>query len=308
MSDSDSPDTVVVLNPNSGSGDHAEAVRKRATILGYSVEETSEAGDAITSAREAAANGASTIAAAGGDGTIHEVVRGIDQAEAFDGVTVGVIPVGTGNNFAQNVGVTSLDDAFAVLQDGERRRIDIGRANDRPFVNSCIGGLTAESSGQTTADMKNRLGVLAYILTTLRTVASFEGLRLKVDVYENGTRSTAWSGDAVFVLVGNGRRFTSSTGSQANMEDGRFDVTVVESVSGIDLMSDAVTERLLNQASEYTTRFHAPALKMTVRDPDSSRFSLDGEIVQHQTLLLETEPQTLRIAVGESYSPDPDHN
>lgn len=304
MSSNDSPETVVILNPNSGSGDHAEAVRKRAVLLGYAVEETEKAGDAISFAREAVADGVSTIAAAGGDGTVHEVVRGIDQAGAFDDVTVGVIPVGTGNNFAQNIGVTGLDDAFTVLEDGDRRRIDLGRANDRPFVNSCIGGLTAESSGQTTSDMKSQFGVLAYVITTLRTAASFEGLQLTVDVYEGGTQTTAWSGDAVFALIGNGRRFTSGRHSQANMEDGRFDVTVVEDVSGVDLMSDAIGERLLDREANHTTRFQAPTLEITVHDPGSTHFSLDGEIIQYETLSLRTEPQVLRIAVGESYSPD----
>ena len=300
------PDTVIIQNPKSGSGDHTEAVRKRAEVLGYPLEQTEKANDAILLAEEAAEAGASTIVAAGGDGTVNEVVRGIERAGALDGVTLGILPLGTGNNFAKHIGITDIDTGFSVLEDGDRRRIDLGLANDTPFVNSCVTGLTAQSSSETTPEMKERLGMLAYVLTTLRSISEFESPPLEVDIEEDGAETTAWTGEALCVLVGNGRRFLTAGDNQANMEDGLFDITVIEDVPTLDLMGDAVIERLLGQDSGAVTQLKTPSLTIITRNPEPIRFSLDGEIIQQRELSLDTHPRTLSVAVGDGYSRNPD--
>lgn len=302
MSHTDPHRTVVIVNPNSGSGDHVDAIREGSESRGYTVELTGAEGEAVDLARAAARGGASTVVAAGGDGTVNEVVRGIDHADALDRVTFGVVPVGTGNNFAKNIGIPDAETAFAVLEDGERRRIDLGRADGNLFVNSCIAGLTADSSGETSVEMKNRLGVLAYVITTLRSVPDFESLRLAVEI----SGAEAWTGEAICVLIGNGRRFTTAGGAQANMEDGLLDVTIIEDVSALDLMSDTVGEQLLGRDAEHVVHSQASALDITIRNPKSVRFSLDGEIVQRKRLTVGVEPGALTVAVGETYDPDPD--
>lgn len=300
------PETVLVYNPKSGSGDHGDVVRKRADLHGYVLERTEEAGDAITLAREAAEAGASLVVAGGGDGTVNEVVRGLDRADALDDVTLGVLPLGTGNNFAKQLDVADLDDAFAALEDGERRRIDLGRANDRPFVNSCVAGLTANASDETSPDMKSRFGVVAYVITTLRSVSNFESLRLTIDTEAGGDGTAAWTGEAVCVLIGNGRRFTFEADGQADMEDGRFDIAVIKDASAIDLMEDAVIERVFGRDSTHVLRARTQSLTVRTRDPETVRFSLDGEIVQRRELSFDVSPRTLSVAVGEGYEPDPD--
>jgi YegS/Rv2252/BmrU family lipid kinase len=298
------PETVVVENPQSGSGDHAATVRERVALLGYGHERTRSAGDAIRLAEEAADAGASTIVAAGGDGTVNEVVRGIDRAGALGRVTFGILPLGTGNNFATQIGVDDLETAFEVVENGERRDIDLGRANERPFVNSCIAGLAATASSETSAEMKSRLGVLAYVVTTLRSLSDFESLRLSIHS-DPGTEPTDWTGEALCVLVGNGRRFSMEGTTQADMEDGRFDVAVIEDVPTIDLMGDAIAERLLGRDSPDVVRFQPTAFTIENHDLESVRFSLDGEIIQECELTLEVQPGALTVAVGDTYDPDP---
>jgi YegS/Rv2252/BmrU family lipid kinase len=257
-------------------------------------------------AAEAADAGFSTVVAAGGDGTVNEVLHGIDRANAFGEVDFGILPLGTGNNFAEQIGIPDLDTAFAVLADGDRRRIDLGYANDRLFVNSCVAGLTAESSSETPSDMKRRFGVLAYVLTTLRTVSDFEALRLTVDIEIVGQDTQAWAGDTLCLMVGSGRRFPTSGTSQAHMEDGLFDFVVIEDVSPLDLMSDTVVERLLGRDSASIQRFKSASLGITIDNPAATRFSLDGEIIRERELSLTVRPQTLTVAVGETYDPTPD--
>jgi diacylglycerol kinase family enzyme len=129
----------------------------------------------------------------------------VRDADRLDDVTLGVLPTGTGNDFADNVGIRGLDHAFSLVESGERRTLDVGLANERVFVNSCVGGLTAESSARTSRERKRRLGVLAYVLTTLSTARDFEGLTLHVSA--GPERDPVWVGDALMLLIGNGRRF-----------------------------------------------------------------------------------------------------
>lgn len=305
MSALDPEDRVIVHNPESGDADHVDAVRDRAALLGYDVRETEEAGDAITLAREAAEAGASRIVASGGDGTVNEVLRGIDRADAFEDVTFGVVPAGTGNNFAGNIGVTSIEDAFQVLEGGTARRIDIGRANDRVFVNSCVAGLTADASAETSADLKSRYGVLAYVVTTIRTVTAFDGLQLTISTGEDDAEDPAWTGEAVCVFVGNGRPFPTEGRPQADMEDGLFDVTVVDEAPAVDLVEEAVVQRFTGSEAPHTVSMRSPSLEVSVLEPNEVNYSLDGEMIRAHTVSLDVEPRTLQVLVGDGYDPDP---
>lgn len=298
-------ETVIIYNPQSGSGTHADTVGARADLFGYALQRTEHAGEAITLTEAAVEDGYSTVVAGGGDGTVNEVVRGIDRADAFDDVTFGVLPLGTGNNFAKQVGVTDLETAFSVLEDGARRRIDLGRATGRPFVNSCVAGLTATSSSETSSAMKSRIGELAYVLTTLRTAADFEPLRLTIDSGAGDDHTSPWTGEALCVMVGNGRRFTTDGTTQADMEDGLFEVAIIKDVATLDLMSDTVLERLLGRGSTHIDRFRTSSLTITGHSSDPVRFSLDGEIIQQRELVVDVQPRTLRLAVGEEYDPTP---
>lgn len=203
---------VLILNPVSGSTEHTEKVSGLADEYGFTVHETTESGDSTVFARESA--DADLVAAAGGDGTIHEVVRGLYNVEALDSTTVGAIPAGAGNNFAGNIGIESIEHGFEVLETGETRTIDLGIANEQPFVNSAIAGLTADASLETSSAMKDSLGVLAYVVTTIQMATEFEALRLDV---ETAVGDESWSGKAAFVLVGNGRRFPVKGQTQANV-------------------------------------------------------------------------------------------
>lgn len=299
-------DRVLILNPVSGSGDHGGRVRELAADRGFSVRETSEAGDAIDFAADAVDGGATLIAACGGDGTVNEVVRGIVRAGGLGDVTLAVVPGGTGNNFAGNLGVESIEHAFQIIDSGERRRIDLGVATtrdgltDRPFVNSCIGGITAEASAETTPDSKNRLGLLAYVISTLRTFAEYDGMRLHVET----TGETTWQGDAIFVLVGNGRRFPAEGRTQANMEDGQFAVTIVEDKPTVNLAGEAALQRLFGSETPNITTLLTPSLQLDVLD-EEVQFSLDGEMVGADHLSVETHAHVLDVCVGEAYDPDP---
>ncbi|SDJ98587.1 diacylglycerol/lipid kinase family protein [Natronorubrum texcoconense] len=314
-------ESVLICNPVSGSEDHVDRITTLARDRGFRIELTENAGDATRLARKVAANGARLVAAAGGDGTINEVVNGLVDADALEGTTLAVVPVGTGNNFASNIGVESIDDAFEVIETGRRRRIDLGVANGRAFVNSCVGGVTAEASGVTSSEEKRTWGVLAYVGKTLETVSSFESLPLRA-VLENGNtggeahpastnetdRTRVWTGDAMFVLVGNCRRFTTARRAQANVEDGLFEVTIVEDASTIDLVTEAALGSFFDRDQTHIVRQRVPSVTVESRRSGPIEYSLDGELLEAETLEVTTHAGALEVAVGADYRIDPDGN
>lgn len=299
-------ETVLVMNPLSGTGDHGQDVRDRATLSGYEVRETEHETHAIELARSAAERGADLVVAVGGDGTLNEVVCGVRAADALDSVTVGVVPVGTGNDFATNIGIRSLDDAFHVLKEGERRWLDLGLADGRPFLNSCLAGVIAEASDETSSELKSRFGVLAYLLTTLRIATEFSGIELRAAIDDGSETEAVWEGTATAVIVGNGRRFTLSGNDQANLEDGLFDVTIVEDVDALDLAQDRLEERLLDREADHLTSFLASSLDIEVEASSPATFSLDGEIVEEGSLAVRNRRQVLQMPVGDGYEPRPE--
>nr|WP_226007908.1 diacylglycerol kinase family protein [Natrinema salinisoli] len=306
MSSPEASDRVLVLNPVSGSGDHVDDVAALAADHDFEIRKTEEDGDAKRLAREAAPD-ADLVAAAGGDGTLNAVVNGVAAADALETTALAVVPAGTGNNFATNIGVQGLEHAFTVIEDGRRRRIDIGTANGRVFVNSCVGGVTAEASSETTTESKAELGVLAYVKNTVEIFGEFDSLPLRVETAPrpNGERARAWEGEALFVLIGNCRRFTGARTAQAHVEDGLLEVTIVEDAATANLVGGAALEGLFGQESTHIVRRRTPSLTIESRE-ESVEYSLDGEMLDTEALHLETTPNALEIAVGEDYRPDPD--
>ena len=297
---------VLVLNPVSGSGDHVDDVLRLAAEHGFEIRRTEGEGDAKRLARDAAPD-ADIVAAVGGDGTVNGVVNGLAAADELETTTVAVVPAGTGNNFAANVGIEGLEHAFTVIEEGRRRSIDVGVANDRAFINSCVGGVTAEASSNTTSESKADLGVLAYVKNTLETMGSFDSLPLRVETAPgpDGKRTRAWEGRALFVLIGNCRRFTGARTAQANVEDGLLEVTIVEDAAAVNLLGDAAMQKLFGRDSTHIVRRRTPSLAIE-SGRNSVEYSLDGEMLETETLDIETIPQTLEIAVGDDYRPDPD--
>ena len=297
-----------MVNPVSGSERHCERIHALASEYGYIVRETQNAGDAIEIARWAAEQGVSRIGACGGDGTVNEVVRGIDAANALDTVTLGVVPAGTGNNFAKNIGVKGIEHGFSLLEAGETRHIDLGVGDGRLFVNSCVGGITASASERTTSAGKRRIGVLAYVLATIETAREFDGVPLRVRARTRREIEESWAGDAAFVLIGNARRFPVQGNTQANVEDGRFDVTIVEQLPPSSALSEVTVQRLFGTETDHTTHLQATEVDVSVEGDEPMTVSFDGEMGTYRNLTCCVGSQPLAVRVGESYEPNPIHD
>ena len=295
---------VLVRNPASGDGQASDRARELAVGRGYDVRDSDEPGETVDLAAAAVDEGADLVAACGGDGTLNEVVRGVAECDALDDVRLGVVPTGTGNDFAGNVGVQTVEHAFDVLDDGDVRRLDLGRADGRPFVNSCLGGLPAEASAQTSPTMKRRLGSMAYVLSTLQHVRTFDALRLDIRAGPEEA-DPVWAGEAVMLIIANGRNLPGGDLAQSNVEDGLLDVVVIERVPSIDYLTRGAADRLLRRDVEYLTRLRVPSLAIT-HDGEPVQFSLDGEMIRRARLQVDCLTGAMSFHVGEAYEPDPE--
>ena len=186
---------------------------------------TFEAGDAAVLAASAARRGVDVVAVAGGDGTVNEVVNGLD---GYD-VPLGIIPVGTANDFARQVGIPAdADHAMDVILQRKPKRLDTASLNGRRFLNVSTGGVGAEATAETPAEVKESLGALAYAISGMRKLADFRAqhARFVGDEFE-------YDGEFLMFAVG----ITRSTGGgtlitpMASATDGLLDLCIVERMS-----------------------------------------------------------------------------
>ena len=195
-------------------------VRRR----GHSVEvlPTWERGDGTWLAAAAADRGADAVIAVGGDGTLNEVVNGLDGHDT----SLGVIPAGTANDFARQLGIPmDLDHAMDVVLQRPSIRMDTASLNGRRFVNVSSGGIGAETTAETPAAAKARFGAFAYAITGLRKLAELPS-------YRASFRADELRLDTEFLVFAVGNARTTGAGTllapHASVTDGYLDVTIVE--------------------------------------------------------------------------------
>ena len=221
---------LVILNPAAKS-DRARALKGKIEALSprITVRMTTAAGDARALARFALEEGFATIVAAGGDGTVNEVANGVAGSDA----RFGILPVGTMNVFASELGIppNNLPAAWKVIADGFLRELDLPMANASHFVQLAGIGLDAEVVRLTTPEFKKSLGPVSYLLT-LALVAAGRPPTVVLDPVDSRRR------EGSFVLIGNGRLYGGPfvLFKDARPDDGLLDVLVFKNQSHWDVV------------------------------------------------------------------------
>lgn len=280
--------TITILNPAARS-DKAIKLRERIHALsgGVPMHLTSEAGDARQIASQAVRDGVEVIIAAGGDGTLNEVINGIGHAP----VRLGILPVGTMNVFATEIGIPlgNLEAAWKVIEQGKVISVDLPRANDTHFIQLAGVGLDAEVVRKTTADSKRALGPLSYLLTLVQ-VAAHKPPHILLEAEGGRLR------EGSFALIGNGRLYGGPfpVFKRANLQDGLLDVLVFENQSHWDVVR-------YFQAIAFGTHpelpdveyFQTSSLKVT--SSGDVPVELDGEIAGMLPCVFSIESQKLLV-------------
>ncbi len=229
----------VILNPYAGrwkgqrSMPAVEAALKEAGV-DFDLVCTAGADHAIELAREASLEGYRPVVAAGGDGTIGEVVNGLVQAAGNQVAgPLAIIPLGSANDFIQTLGTPAdLKGACQLLRTGQVRTIDVGRVNERYFVNDVGVGFEPQVTLES-RKIKRLRGILIYLVAVLRAVRDPIQAHMTIE-WDDGQRV---SKPILMVSVANGR----CTGGfwltpHAELDDGELDFIFADALSRLQIL------------------------------------------------------------------------
>jgi diacylglycerol kinase (ATP) len=292
-------ETRVLLNPNAGSAGDLDSIQK---ILGRrpgtEIRITEKEGDAEELTREAVREGAGLIVAAGGDGTLNAVLNGL--AEDFSAARLGLLPLGTGNDFARSIGVPAdLEGALAILDAGRTRRIDVASATMggrcRFFLNMSVGGFSGVVS-EKAGEAKDRWGPLAYMrgaLDALPELAAFA-----VTLHLSGAETLCIA--TYNLVISNGRYVAAGipVAPQARLDDGVLDVMIAPATT-LPKLAILVPQILLGRHLDSDLLLFRKATRVEVESDPPMSFNVDGEILGQEPARFEVLPRALEMVVGE---------
>ncbi len=224
-------DIAIILNPTAGSLETVRDWQERVESIarGWPIRITSHAGEAEALARRAVEEGFGRIVAAGGDGTVNHVANGIAGSNA----ALGILPMGTVNVFAMELGLPSDDLALCweIVEAGNMRLVDLPSANQKYFVQLGGIGLDAQAVKETTLAFKRSLGPLSYLISAAH-IAARQAPKLFIESENASVR------EGSFVLVGNGRLYGGPFPffKQAIIDDGLLDVVVFKRLGYLEII------------------------------------------------------------------------
>jgi diacylglycerol kinase (ATP) len=292
--------TCLIFNP-SARGQRAEAFCTQLSLLYPKcvVRRTGAQGQARLLAAQAVREGFATVIAAGGDGTANEVVNGIaDVPSGLASVRLGIVPLGTVNVFARELGLPrDWAGAARTLAAGREMAVDLGcaelmsdgRSTCRHFLQLAGAGLDARAVQLVSWELKKKTGPLAYLAAGCKALLEDQPLI---------TVEGADQKDGELVLLGNGRYYGGSfeVFPQASLRDGLLDVCVLPKVnawSGLRALLGMATGRVLR----FLSSRHFRSSAMTLRSSSRVGLQLDGEYAGELPVKFSVLPRALRVIV-----------
>jgi len=283
----------LILNGKAADNDalRAAIVQQRAVGHRIDVLVTREKGDARRFVAEAGET--DLLIAAGGDGTLNEVVHGLMGLSTVTRPALGVVPLGTANDFATGCDISrDPEKALALCMQGQAVPIDIGKANEHWFLNAASVGFGAEVTATTPPELKRLLGHAAYTVM---------GAILAMNVHHYHGRLALPDreiiGSGPVAIVGNGRQTGGGVhvAPRARIDDGLLDVLVVRDIPAKALLIAARELQELSPDGEYISYWQTPWAE--AYPEEAIPVNLDGEPVQFSSVRYEAVPRAIRLIV-----------
>lgn len=267
------PASLLILNGKSAGDD---LLRQAVSLLrdegvAIHVRVTWEKGDAARYIDEAHALGVETVIAGGGDGTINEVATALIALPDAHRPALGILPLGTANDFATSAGIPeALDKALQLAIVGKATAVDIARVNDKTcFINMATGGFGTRITSETPEKLKAALGGVSYLIHGLVRLDT-----LKPDQCEITGENFHWQGNALVIGIGNGRQ--AGGGQQlcpdALINDGQLELRIF---TGDELLPALLTT--LTKPEESPNIVDGQSAWFDITAPHGMTFNLDGE-------------------------------
>ena len=192
------------------------------SLVPYRIDKTSDLIDAFSDAKD---ENYHYVLIAGGDGTVDSVVNAM--AKCGVSLPIGILPVGTANDFAKFLGIPfDIKKACMQILSSDVTTVDLGRINDKYFINVASTGLFTDVSQKTDVNLKNTIGKLAYYLKGLEELPNFRKLKVKIN-----SKEVDFDGEMYFMLVFNGKTAGNfNLATHADATDGLLDVIVFKAI------------------------------------------------------------------------------
>ena len=290
----------IIANPASGGSQTDAALRELADTARWLTERgmptelrlTRRAGHATELAREACVAGYETVIAAGGDGTVNDVI----QALAGYRTALGVLPMGTVNVWAREIGIgLSMTEARETLLHGVRRRVDLGRAGQRYFLMMAGVGFDAEVARRVEQGRLKRFGLklLEYLATVglLSVTRPSDTIRITVGAHKRREQ-------ALMVIIGNTRLYGGAMTftRRAVADDGALDVVVIGSGGILHRINVLGRAFLRLPAAGPRVRYERmQSLRLESKRPVPVQ--VDGEVIGYLPMTFGIAPQALSVIV-----------
>lgn len=288
--------TQVIFNPAAGREQDRDELLERLGRLG-TVHTTKGPGDARRLARDAAAGGAGLVVAAGGDGTVNEVVSGL--APGFE-AALAVVPLGTGNDLAGTLGMPDDPlESVAVVAAGPTVAADVIRlriaGEERWAVNAVTAGFSALVDEVLESRSKELLGSLAYLVTAGRSLPELEAHRLRLSVDDGDERVL----DAFNLVLANGPTVGGGVpvAAGARLDDGVLHLLVVPEMP-LPTLAVALGRLFAGGGGEVPELHVEPVRKVRFAAEPAMQVTADGEVVGRAPAQAEVLPGALRCVIG----------
>jgi YegS/Rv2252/BmrU family lipid kinase len=219
-----------IINPVAGKGRSLKAQkiivqRLKNLNITFSIQQTTAQGDALKIAGEAAVEGYDTVVAVGGDGTIYEVINAIAKTN----IKLGIIPTGTGNDFAKSVGIPeNIELALNIILNQSIKKIDIGCVNGKYFINVASIGFDTEVVNGMKHIKRFISGPWAYILSVFKTLISYRDITVEFQLDNKLMKK-----EVLLVAIANGKYYGGGMmiAPNARIDDGYLDICVINKIS-----------------------------------------------------------------------------
>lgn len=234
----------------------------------YEIHHTEYGGHAIVLARKALASSAKVVVAAGGDGTVNEIL----QILTHQPISMAILPCGSGNGLARHCGIPlKLNEAIAALKKSTPRHLDVGSLNGRYFISNAGVGFDAIVCN-TIRESKSR-GLAMYVRNVIRQYFHYRpgSYQIKTDQHELNT-------PAYFLSAANGKEFGYGfeIASGASLQDGLLDLVIVKEMSffkGLKLVIDGWRKMLESNSNCVFIK----AAEIEIFSSDMHYFQTDGD-------------------------------
>jgi diacylglycerol kinase (ATP) len=287
---------VIIANPTSGSyARHVADLQETIEFLqnqGWNValRLTEAAGDGRRLAREAVTQKAEMVIAAGGDGTISEVIQELAGTET----TLGVLPIGTVNNWARETGIPLENKgAREILAHGRTRRVDLGRVNGHYFLLMVGIGLDGEITQKVEKHPLKRLGVAGYLLASI-----WYGLRYQSFVASVISGERAEQFLALQIVIGNTQLYGGAIKFtwRAKGDDGLLDICIVRKRDILGRMIAAM-EFLLRRTERRQWISYERSETIQIQTPRPVGMQIDGDPIGYTPAHISVVPGALKVVV-----------